>query len=300
MKNGFLTLAAVLGLTAWTSKLSAQIANTDRIRLECIYQLSADSAEKLDSTAIILSIGDRSARVRDYMLYKLDSLQAITPKVPADTISAYKEQAGETLGFFAPIIYQNSLEGSLDIQDQALSDYFTHTEPMLTNWEIGTKSETIAGYECTDATITYGGRTWTVWFAPDLPVPYGPWKLCGLPGLILRAESSPRRYVFEAIAVRQADRPMFTREKRMEHKISLEKLLERKATNDKNPLGLPASSGITNVEIYMSGDRMMLHANGVRLGKSIQLEEYPTTSSGHTDKKLKVYVNSSEVTAAKL
>lgn len=57
------------------------------------------------------------------------------------------------------------------------------------DWEIGDSTKNILGYSCNVATTEYHGRKWTAWFAPDLPLPFGPWKLRGLPGLILQAES---------------------------------------------------------------------------------------------------------------
>lgn len=47
----------------------------------------------------------------------------------------------------------------------------------------------VLGYECVMAESDYHGRRWRAWFSPDLPLPFGPWKLHGLPGLILKAEA---------------------------------------------------------------------------------------------------------------
>mgnify|MGYP005894919751 FL=1 len=68
-------------------------------------------------------------------------------------------------------------------------------------------SATILGYPCRLATANYKGRLWSVWYAEDIPLYHGPWKLCGLPGLILRAYDSQRHYVFEAIGIKTADEP---------------------------------------------------------------------------------------------
>lgn len=65
------------------------------------------------------------------------------------------------------------------------------------DWEIAEQTDTIAGYRCLAAEGDFGGRRWKVWFAPEIPLPYGPWKLGGLPGLILRAEDSRGDYLFE-------------------------------------------------------------------------------------------------------
>src|SRR3712207_8163725 len=48
---------------------------------------------------------------------------------------------------------------------------------------------------------TFRGRTWRVWFALDIPFPDGPWKLCGLPGLILKAEDSKGHFSFDCVGI---------------------------------------------------------------------------------------------------
>lgn len=65
-------------------------------------------------------------------------------------------------------------------------------------------TRTVLGYECVMATADYHGREWTAWFSPEIPVQDGPWKLRGLPGLILEAAASPEIY-FRATEVGQTD-----------------------------------------------------------------------------------------------
>lgn len=79
-------------------------------------------------------------------------------------------------------------------------------------WQIGDSVKNVLGYECLKAETDYHGRHWTAWFATDIPVPFGPWKLHGLPGLILMAEAdNGNSYV--ANGVEQTDRiitPMYS------------------------------------------------------------------------------------------
>ncbi|HNL38731.1 MAG TPA: GLPGLI family protein [Saprospiraceae bacterium] len=56
-------------------------------------------------------------------------------------------------------------------------------------WEIFPEFKQFGPYSCQKAIGAFRGRTYEVWFAPDIPIPSGPYKLGGLPGLILEAQS---------------------------------------------------------------------------------------------------------------
>lgn len=59
----------------------------------------------------------------------------------------------------------------------------------LPNWTISTEQRLIGGYPTLYATTTYEGRDYEAWFAPGIPAPFGPYRLRGLPGLILEAQT---------------------------------------------------------------------------------------------------------------
>lgn len=59
-------------------------------------------------------------------------------------------------------------------------------EPLALQWHLGTGQDTLLGMLCHDAHTTYGGRRYTAWFAPSIPIPDGPYVFSGLPGLIVR------------------------------------------------------------------------------------------------------------------
>lgn len=76
---------------------------------------------------------------------------------------------------------------------------YWYSEPLdKIDWNITDSTTIILGYECMMATADYHGRSWTAWFAPDIPVQDGPWKLQGLPGLILEASEPSGQHHFTA------------------------------------------------------------------------------------------------------
>lgn len=65
-------------------------------------------------------------------------------------------------------------------------------------WDLQKESKTVNGIECFKASTTFRGNNWDVWYAPSLPYSYGPWKLHGLPGLILEMKSTDGFYTLIA------------------------------------------------------------------------------------------------------
>lgn len=78
-------------------------------------------------------------------------------------------------------------------------------------WQIDTLRQTVLGFVCYRATTRYGGREWQAWFAPEIPIPAGPWKLGGLPGLpglILCAEDAEGLFAFRCRSIASERRPL--------------------------------------------------------------------------------------------
>ncbi len=67
---------------------------------------------------------------------------------------------------------------------------------------------TVMGYLCHAAECQYGGRTWKVYYANKIALPYGPWMLNGAKGLILKAVDSDHDFVFEAVGLTQKSQPV--------------------------------------------------------------------------------------------
>ncbi|MFZ4862243.1 GLPGLI family protein [Sphingobacterium sp. Mn56C] len=79
---------------------------------------------------------------------------------------------------------------------------FNTTEEMDSlNWNILTDTMTIYNYKCQKASLEYRGNTWWAWFALDLPIADGPYKFCGLPGLIIKMENLKGNWSFDLSSI---------------------------------------------------------------------------------------------------
>jgi hypothetical protein len=80
-------------------------------------------------------------------------------------------------------------EGILLFSDIGLDGRVRHYRDTLypMEWKLLPESRWIEGIECQKAVTFFKGRSYTAWFAPSIPLGNGPWKLGGLPGLIVEA-----------------------------------------------------------------------------------------------------------------
>lgn len=107
-------------------------------------------------------------------------------------------------------VFKNHADSIINVYDKSgMMGYGTYIEPLENiNWQIGDSTRTILGYECIMAEGDYHGRHWSVWFAPEIPVSEGPWKLCGLPGLILEASEPSGQHHFMATGIENTNMEM--------------------------------------------------------------------------------------------
>lgn len=87
-------------------------------------------------------------------------------------------------------VEKNSDKDILTVYDFKADELCQYSEPLAEmTWTLEDDStKNILGFECFPAHSDYHGRRWSVWYAPELPVHDGPWKLHGLPGVILSAD----------------------------------------------------------------------------------------------------------------
>ena len=121
-------------------------------------------------------------------------------------------EKGSIIKYFLDRKWHNSiagLENNIVYRDYTQNLTIDHQRYDLTNWELVESIErpewvicdsvcTILNYECVMAKTNFRGRIWTAFFTPEIPIKEGPWKLCGLPGIILKASDSQNHYSYEA------------------------------------------------------------------------------------------------------
>lgn len=145
-----------------------------------------------DRTEAILEVGEQVAKYGDSAAYEGERPEGFSSSyLPGDP------RANDNF-----TVYQNyPTSGGLTVREALLPGAYLYSEIPAFKWEFLPGEDTLLGYACQRAKVQYGGRTWVVSFAADIPVSAGPWKLSGLPGLILKAESEDSIHRFVAHAI---------------------------------------------------------------------------------------------------
>ena len=111
----------------------------------------------------------------------------------------------------------------------------------------------IMGYPCQLATTHFKGRQWYAWYTEDIPLDEGPWKLRGLPGLILKAYDSSRQFIFDGQGMEQPDGEPITFIKMKREKVSQKDFRRLKESYDPNDV-LKQMAGTGAKIVIMNSD----------------------------------------------
>ncbi len=201
-----LPAAVKAGVESFNFRMKQEVCDT--VRYEIAYDMTFVKGvwtDKVDTLTepMRLEIGDRAMRFYSYAAFRSDSLNAVNAANGSN-----ESLFGE---FVSWQVYRNyPKDGCFTfLDDVSRVNYYAVTEPVKSpEWTpVADSVATILGYCCRLATAWYKGRQWFVWYADDIPMDAGPWKLCGLPGLILRAYDAKRQYVFEGTGMRNVTEP---------------------------------------------------------------------------------------------
>ena len=232
---------------------------------ECHTQ-DADGKAVTDRMKVCLQVGQHCTRSFPYRKFRNDTegYDCMTP----DEFPQFRAESY----CFVPEVWTNYPDGQVTVRDAIIPNiYETREERKPINWELIDDTLTVAGYLCKTATCQLHGRNWTALYSEDIPTSAGPWKLCGLPGLILKAEADGGIHRFTLASLQHIASPIYYEHNAITTKTSEEKLIKNRIKifgnklYPKNPTYYIADRGSMNADetFCQMGDEILTLVNGV-------------------------------------
>ena len=268
-------LATMMALVL-TIAAQAQTETIDTAKFVAVYDYEcttqdAEGQGVTDKMQVVVQVGRTVVKSMPRSVYRLRG-ELEKADVMADYQEAYLHMPTVWTGYpegqatVREFIFPHEYEGSerLRVGEQSSG----MQTPDIT-WKLSDDTLTVCGYLCQQATATYRGVEWHVWYTEEVPSSAGPWRLRGLPGLIVAAESEAHTFCLTEL---QQERGAITApEQRPDvHRMRYAKLLKHK--NDiygnrqyaKNPLYyVPDLNGsITDMSVLNHNGQQLLFANG--------------------------------------
>ena len=206
MRRITLLLAAILtvcSLNAQKGNKNEKVVNIDKVN----YRITYNGKMVPDTTRVPynywesemrLDIGSKTTHFYDRSKQVKDSIMAEQYK-----IGIYEGKKLPKVVFSWELYKNYPSDGETSFLDKLTSNNYLCIEKVeIPDWKIIPDSSSyIIGYKCQLAKASFKGRIWYAWYTEDIPLSEGPWKLYGLPGLVLRAYDQSKQYIFDAIGM---------------------------------------------------------------------------------------------------
>ena len=171
-----------------------------------VYHQLFDNFKKIERTAYLYA-NDETSLYEDDIITNNKKDRIENDKKQAELDKQNKGTGVKLITLLPDVRYNDFIKfdrstNKIQYMEQVVRDrWLLITDDAQQKWKLTQEKKVIDNIECLKATTTFRGMQWEVWYAPSLPYPYGPWKLHGLPGLIIQANDVNKRYNYNAIKI---------------------------------------------------------------------------------------------------
>ena len=259
MKKIMLTMMAL----AVTIAAQGQVEVIDTAQFVAVYDYECRTQDNegktvTDKMQVVVQVGRMVTKSMPRSAYRQTDGSA---DIAADYQEAYMHM---------PTVWTGYPTGQTTVREFIFPHEYEGYEPTpYIVWTLSEDTMTVSGYLCQQATATFRGVEWHVWYTEEIPSSAGPWRLRGLPGMIVEAKSEA--HTFCLAGLRQEASPITAPEQNPEvHRMKYAKLLKHKNAiygnreYAKNPMYyVPDLNGsITDMSVLNHNGQQLVLANG--------------------------------------
>ena len=178
----------IVTMMAFVLTIAAQAEKIDSTRFVAFYNYSIQTQDEegqnvKDSIRLALLVGTRATYCTTVLSYNKDG-------------RASQEMTNVFLMHHQNVLTDVERSEVVVVEPIYPHRYETHDPLARIDWTLTEDTLTIRGLLCHRATGKLYGKQWTAWYTEEIPSSAGPWKLRGLPGLIIKAEDSEGIHCF--------------------------------------------------------------------------------------------------------
>jgi len=156
-----------------------------------------------DEMSIVVQVGQTMVKSMPFSVYA-HIVEVSKADVAGEVQEAYMHM---------PTVWTELVHGQTIVREFIFPHEYEGYEPTPEiAWTLLDDTMNVCGYHCHLAMGTFRGVEWRVCYTEDIPSSVGPWRLRGLPGLIVKAESEA--YTFCLAELRQEALPITAPEQR--------------------------------------------------------------------------------------
>ncbi|MCU7616466.1 GLPGLI family protein [Chryseobacterium sp. PBS4-4] len=156
------------------------------------YKFVKDSTEKSKSETELMVLDATKIGSKFYSLKK-----SIADSIHQDRLQKkVKDFSGTDWGLVPDVVEKTYPDFKIEFFNMLEMDKYKVTDKRKLDWKILPNKEKIGELSAQKASVNFAGRTWTAWFATDIPIQDGPYKFHGLPGLIVKLEDKTQSHSF--------------------------------------------------------------------------------------------------------
>ncbi len=184
----------------------------------------ADGKSVVDQMKMALQVGTHCTRSYPYWKY-LEHNEGWDPYGNEDEMQILYNESYT----FVPEVWTNHPDDKVTVRDNILPNIYETCEKRVPlKWTLIDDTLTVCGYLCHSATTTLHGKTWMAYYTEEIPSSAGPWKLNGLPGLILHAVDAEQIHAFTAEAIQSDGSTIYYEHNAITNKIAEAQLIKQK------------------------------------------------------------------------
>ena len=255
MKHIIFLAGLIVLSNGFSSQLQAQEAGNElvlSVRYDATFRTYEERPEHYEDEKI-LEIGKNHSIVYGFSNTRRDEVKdSILSRggTFSDVLNAY-DKGGYKLSKQSYKVLKNfPSRGKLTYTDNNFKT-FKYVENMeRPSWKMLEGDTVVCEYPCQKAETLFRGRTWTAWFTPEIPISEGPWKLNGLPGLILQASDATGSFTFQCTAIRQGKGEMMKKLKGKFISCTPSELRDMHVLLGKDPMAYAQKFGVPNHTAY--------------------------------------------------